>query len=92
MIIRSCAKWTGDGEFFSFVVVVVCKLEKRNFVQRSMCFIQKDNGEIIHDNKSVIIEAKYASKEADIQDEAIDENLDNPTRTSEERDIKIKTI
>ena len=57
-----------------------------------MCFIQKDNAEIIHDSKSVITEAKYASKETDIQDEAIDENLDNPRLTSEKRDIKIKTI
>ena len=57
-----------------------------------MCFIQKDNGEIIHDSKSVITEAIYTSKEADILDEAIDENLDHPTPTSEERDIKIKTI
>ena len=57
-----------------------------------MCFIQKDNGEIIHDSKSIITEAKslyeqlYASKGADILDEAIDENFDHPTFTSEERD------
>ena len=57
-----------------------------------MCFIQKDNGEIIHDSKSITSEAKsfyekfYASKEADILDEAVDENLDHPTLTSEERD------
>ena len=57
-----------------------------------MCFIQKENGEIIHDSKSIISEAKsfyeqlYASKEADILDEAVDENLDHPTLASEERD------
>ena len=54
MIIRSRAKWIGDGEKNS---KYFCKLEKINFVQRSMCFIQKDNGEIIHDSKSVTSEA-----------------------------------
>ena len=57
-----------------------------------MCFIQRDNAEIMQDSKSITSEAKsfyekfYASKEADILDEAIDENLDHPTLTSEERD------
>ena len=27
-----------------------CNLEKRHFVQKAMCFIQKDDGEIIHDS------------------------------------------
>ena len=54
MIIRSRAKWIGDGEKNS---KYFCKLEKIIFVQRSMCFIQKDNGEIIHDSKSVTSEA-----------------------------------
>ena len=54
---------------------------------------QKDNREIIHDSKSIISDAKsfdeqlYTSKEADIPDEAVDENLDHPTRTNKERDI-----
>ena len=89
LIIRSRAKWIGGGEKNS---KYFCNLEKRSFVQKSMCFIQKENGEIIHDSKSVISEAKsfyeqlYASKEADIIDEAVDENLDHPTLTIEERD------
>ena len=89
MIIRSRAKWTGDSEK---KIEIFCNLEKINFVPRSMCFIQKENGEIIQDSKSITSESKsfheklYASKEADILDEAIDENLDHPTLTSEERD------
>ena len=53
---------------------------------------KRKKGDIIHDSKSVITEAKsfykqlYASKETDILDEAINENLDHPTLTSEERD------
>ena len=84
MIIRSRAKWTGDSEK---KIEIFCNLEKINFVPRSMCFIQKENGEIIQDSKSKSFHEKlYASKEADILDEAIDENLDHPTLTSEERD------
>jgi hypothetical protein len=89
MIIRSRAKWLGDGEKNS---KYFCNLEKRNFVQKAMCFIQKDNGETIHDSKSITSEAKsfyetlYASKETDILDEAIDTNLEHPTLTNEERD------
>ena len=64
------------------------------FLQRSIFFIYKnDNGEIIHDSKSIISDAKsfheqlYTSKEADILDETVNESLDYPTLTNKERDI-----
>ena len=44
MVVRSRAKWLYEGEKNS---KYFCKLEKRNFVQKAMCFIQKENGEII---------------------------------------------
>ena len=55
MIVRSRAKWLYEGEkkykiFFN--------LEKRNFVQKAMCFIRKDNGDIIHDSNAITKEAK----------------------------------
>ena len=89
-------EWLSDHVQNGLVMVrknrnIFATWKKRNFVQRSMCFIQKDNGEIIVDSKSITSEAKsfyeklYASNEADILDEAIDENLDHPTLTSEER-------
>ena len=49
-----------------------CNLEKRNFVQKAMCFIQKDSGEIIRGGSSVNKEANmfyeklYASHKNDI--------------------------
>ena len=49
-----------------------CNLEKRNFVQKAMYFIWKDNGYIIHDSNAITKEAKlfyenlYASREDEI--------------------------
>ena len=46
-----------------------CNLAKRNFVQKAMYFIWKDNGDIIHDSNAITKEAKllyenlYASRE-----------------------------
>ena len=40
-----------------------CNLEKRNFVQKAMCFIQKDGGEIIRGGSSVNKEANMFYKE-----------------------------
>ena len=46
-----------------------CNLGKRNFVQKVMCFIRKDNGDIVHDSNAITKEAKllyenlYASRE-----------------------------
>ena len=67
------------------------KLEKRNFVQKAMCFIQKENGEIIHDSSSITQEAKrfyeklYASHENDIVNIDIG-NIATPTLSQEESD------
>ena len=87
MIIRSRAKWIGDGEKNS---KYFCNLEKRNLVQRSMCFMQKDNGKIMHDSKSINTDVKsfyeQPRSKADILDKGIDENLDHSTLTREERD------
>ena len=49
-----------------------CNLEKKNFVQKAMCFIRKDNGDIIHDSNAITKKAKfyyenvYASRENEI--------------------------
>ena len=56
-----------------------------------MCFIQKENGEIIHDSSSITQEAKrfyeklYASRENDIVNIDID-NIATPTLSQEESD------
>ena len=46
-IMRPRAKWIYEGEQNS---KYFCNLEKRQFVQKAMCFIQKDDGDIIYDN------------------------------------------
>ena len=50
MIVKSRAKWLCEGERNS---KYFCNLEKRHFVQKAMCFIQKENGDIIHDSNSI---------------------------------------
>ena len=55
MIVRSSVKWMHEGEKHS---KYFCNLEKRNFVQKAMRFIERDNGEIIHDNEAITKEVK----------------------------------
>lgn len=89
MIIRSRAKWIYEGEKTS---KYFCNLERRNFIQKAMCFIQKDNGEIIHDSKSITQEAKlfyeklYTSQEKDILNIDIGSIIKAPVLTKEESD------
>ena len=69
MIVRSHAKWLYEGEKNT---KYFCNLEKRNFVQKAMCFIRKDIGDIINDSNAVTKEAKlfdenlYASRKEEI--------------------------
>ena len=69
MILRSCAKWIYEGEQNS---KYSCNLEKIYFIQKTMCFIQKDDGNIIHDSNLITHEVKtfyenlYASRENNI--------------------------
>ena len=68
-----------------------CNLEKRHFVQKAMCFIQKDDGDIIHDSNLITQEIKtfyenlYASRENHIIHCNID-NINTPTLPQEESD------
>ena len=67
------------------------KWKKRHFVQKAMCFIQKDDGDIIHDNNLITQEVKtfyenlYASRENNIVHCNID-NINTPTLSQEESD------
>ena len=88
MIVRSRAKWIYEGEQNS---LKNCNLEKRYFVQKAMCFIQKDDGDIIHDSNLITQEVKtfydnlYASRENNITQYNID-NINTPTLSQEESD------
>ena len=55
MMVRSRVKWMQDGEKGSRYF---CSLEKRNFVDKSMGFIEKGNGEIISEQKNILNEVK----------------------------------
>ena len=88
MIVRPRAKWIYEGEQNS---KYFCNLEKRHFVQKAMCFIQKDDGDIIHDSNLITQEVKtfyenlYASRENNIVHCNID-NINTPTLSQEESD------
>ena len=89
MIIRSRSRWIGDGEKNS---KYFCSLEKRNFVQKAMCTLQKDSGEVIHNSDQITQETKtfyeklYSSRERELLNEDIDNNLIHPKLTNEQRD------
>ena len=55
VIVRSRGKWLYEGEKNT---KYFCNFEKRNFVQKAMCFIRKDNGDIIHDSNAITKDAK----------------------------------
>ena len=66
-------------------------LKKLHFVQKAMCFIQKDDGNIIHDSNLITQEVKtfyenlYASRENNIIHCNID-HINTPTLSQEESD------
>ena len=55
MIVRSHTKWLFEVEKNS---KYFCNLEKINFVQKAMCFIEKENGEVIHDSDTIMKETR----------------------------------
>ena len=55
MIVRSHTKWLFEVEKNT---KYFCNLEKINFVQKAMCFIEKENGEVIHDSDTIIKETR----------------------------------
>ena len=88
MIVRSGAKWIYEGEQISNYF---CNLENWHFVQRAMCFIQKDDGDVIHDSNLITQEVKtfYENLCASRENYIIHCNIDNintPTLSQEESD------
>ena len=66
-------------------------LKKGHFVQKAICFIQKDDGDIMHDSNLITQEIKtfyenlYTSRENNILHCNID-NINTPTLSQEESD------
>ena len=55
MIVRSRVKWLQVGEKASRYF---CNLENRNYTSKSMCFIQRNNGDVGFDQEEIIEETK----------------------------------
>ena len=55
MIVRSRLQWLNHGEKPSRYF---CSLEKRHYNSKRMCFLRKDNGETIFEQKDIINETK----------------------------------
>lgn len=85
-IIRSRVKWIIDGEKNS---KYFCNLEKRNFIQKSVAFLERDSGEIINDTDSITKEAKlfYENLYAENLKNSLpfDNDLTSPTLSEEEK-------
>ena len=60
MIVRLRAKWLYEGEINK--TQYFYSLEKGNFFQMAMCFIRKENGDIIRDGNVTTEEAKCFTK------------------------------
>ena len=99
MIIRSKAKWINDGEKCS---KYFCNLEKRHYTDKSMPFLEKEDGNVTFNVEDITNEVKlfyeqlYASKEKDITID-IDSQLQCPRLEDEERnalegEIKIEEL
>jgi exonuclease III len=86
MIIRSRARWIGDGEKNSSYF---CRLEKRNYVQKAMNILEKEDGTILVEHNAIVNEVKtFYEKLYSIQENEWNEedfkNLEHPTLTEEE--------
>ena len=86
MIIRSRARWVGDGERNS---KYFCNLEKRNYIDKAIHFLQKEDGTVLHDQDSITKEVQlfyknlYSFKDNVYTDASID-NLQHPALSDEE--------
>ena len=89
MIVRSKIKWIQEGERPS---KYFCHLEKRNFVQKHLSFIEKEDGEVLFDQDEIVKETKdfyeklYESREKDVVDVDLHTMVEAPTLSSEEKE------
>lgn len=86
MAVRSKVRWIGQGEKVSRYF---CNLENRNFLDKTIPFLEKDNGEIITDQQEILTEVKqFYEKLYSLQDVAdldiSEEFINAPVLTNEE--------
>ena len=88
MIVRSRIQWINQGERPS---KSFCNLENRNFVSKRMCFLEKENGDVVFDNKEIVKETKKLYQtlysHQDVPDVNLNTCVHNVTKlTDDERD------
>ena len=89
MIVRSKIKWIQEGKRPS---KYFCHLEKRNFVQKHLSFIEKEDGEVLFDQDEIVKETKdfyeklSESREKDVVDIDLHTMVEAPTLSSEEKE------
>ena len=89
MIAKSRVKWLQDGEKASRYF---CNLENRNYTNKSTCFIQPNNGDVVFDQEEITEETKNFYVNLYSQWETIDVDLkivalNAPLLTMEDRKI-----
>lgn len=89
MILRSRAKWIQEGEKATHYF---CNLEKRNFVNKSMNVLEREDGTVIKNKNDILketcdfYEKLYASREAEVKNVNLASIIDAPTLSDEDRD------
>eukprot|EP00745_Piridium_sociabile_P004275 TRINITY_DN12531_c0_g1_i2.p1 TRINITY_DN12531_c0_g1~~TRINITY_DN12531_c0_g1_i2.p1 ORF type:complete len:233 (-),score=32.72 TRINITY_DN12531_c0_g1_i2:446-1144(-) len=87
MIVRSRAKWIHEGEKNS---KYFCGLEKRNFVEKAMFYLETEEGNILTEQESIKKEVKsyyetlYDSREGDIADVDLSTVVHGPSLSAED--------
>ena len=89
MIIRSRIKWIQNGEKPS---KYFCNLENRNFVDKTMSFLEKTNGTVVSDQKDILLMVEHFYKQLyskrGVEDVNIDELISNANKlTDEEKNL-----
>ena len=56
MIVRSTLKWIQEGESLQNIFAT---WKKRNFVQKHLSFIEKEDGEVLFDQDEIVKEARF---------------------------------
>ena len=93
-ILRSKVKWIEEGEK---PTKYFCALESRNYVNKTVKFLELQNGALIYNQSEIMHKIKhfysnlYASKEHDIDDVDLEEILHNDIlKLSDEESFKLE--
>jgi exonuclease III len=93
MIIRSRAQWLLDGEKTS---KYFCSLESRNYINKSVSFLESSTGEMLYSNQQILHEAKcfyhVLYSERDTADVNLDTVINSAPKLTDEDNENIKGL